>query len=191
MRAGRRFPRLVENARRLRTAYDTLAGDVHRGQFITPSAEWLLDHFHLITSEIRSIHHNLPRSYYRELPPLPQNRWRGHARVYAMALELVRHSDSRLDRSQLERFMTSYQTVAPLTVGELWAWPSALKLALIENLRRLAEEILIARESRLAADRVIAEAEAGAHPTALPAFSSPIRPARWSTRSRSRWCDSP
>jgi cyclic beta-1,2-glucan synthetase len=38
--------------------------------------------------------------------------------------------------------------VAPLTIGELWAWPSMLKLALIENLRRLAEEMLEAREAR-------------------------------------------
>ena len=62
-----------------------------------------------------------------------------------MALELIRHSDSRLDRSQLVRFINSYQSVAPLTIGELWAWPSILKLALIENLRRLAEEMLAAR----------------------------------------------
>ncbi len=51
--------------------------------------------------------------------------------------------------------MTAYQTVAPLTIGELWAWPSMLKIALIENLRRLAEETLAAREARLAADRYL------------------------------------
>ena len=54
----------------------------------------------------------------------------------------IRHSDSRLDRQQLVRFLNSFQTVAPLTIGELWAWPSMLKLALIENLRRLAEEVI-------------------------------------------------
>jgi cyclic beta-1,2-glucan synthetase len=52
-----------------------------------------------------------------------------------MAIELVRHSDSRLDRHQLGRFIESYQTVAPLTIGELWAWPIMLKLALVENPR--------------------------------------------------------
>ena len=65
-----------------------------------------------------------------------------------MAVELVRHSDSRLDRQQLLQFLNSYQRVAPLTIGELWAWPSMLKLALIENLRRLADEILEARAAR-------------------------------------------
>ena len=155
----------------LRSAYEALADDVHRGQFITPPAEWLLDHFHVVQAEVRAIKQHLPRWYYRELPSLPQQRGKGCARVYAMALELVRHSDSRLDRAQLERFMNSYQSVAPLTIGELWAWPSILKVALIENLRRLAEELLIARDSRIAADAVIAKSEAHPPPSALPTSS--------------------
>ena len=52
---------------------------------------------------------NLPRGYYRELPKLALRELAGHARVYAMAVELIRHSDSRLDRQQLVRFMNSYQ----------------------------------------------------------------------------------
>ena len=142
---NRVFPRLRDNARVLRSAYAMLADDVHREQLVTSAAEWLLDHFHLVTAEIRAIRQNLPHAYYRELPRLPQRQWAGHTRIYAMALELIRHSDSRLDRSQLVRFMNSYQSVAPLTIGELWAWPSILKLALIENLRRLAEEMIAAR----------------------------------------------
>jgi cyclic beta-1,2-glucan synthetase len=168
-RARRLFPRLGDNARVLRAAYATLADDVHRGEFVTPPAEWLLDHFHLVTAEIRAVRQNLPHAYYRELPRLPQRQWAGHARVYAMALELIRHSDSRLDRSQLVRFMNSYQSVAPLTIGELWAWPSMLRLALIENLRRLAEEILVARASRMAADVTVTQYETGLQPPSLPA----------------------
>ena len=73
-----------------------------------------------------------------------------------MAVELIRHSDSRIDRQQLAVFINSYQRVAPLTIGELWAWPSMLKLALIENLRRLAAEAMEARGSRQAADTYVA-----------------------------------
>src|SRR5579864_4544385 len=167
-RARRLFPRLAENARVLRAAYATLADDVHRGEFITSGAEWLLDHFHQVTAEIRAVRQNLPRAYYRELPRLPQRQWAGHARVYAMALELIRHSDSRLDRSQLVRFMNSYQSVAPLTIGELWAWPSMLRLALIENLRRLADEIHESRIARKTADAIVAAFEASGVPPPLP-----------------------
>ena len=79
-----------------------------------------------------------------------------------MAVELVRHSDSRFDLRQLTVFINSYQRVGPLTIGELWAWPSMLKLALIENLRRLAEEILDARAARLEADRYLLAMERAA-----------------------------
>ncbi len=170
-RVNRVFPRLRDNARVLRSAYAVLADDVHRGQLVTSAAEWLLDHFHLVTAEIRAIRQNLPHAYYRQLPRLPQRQWAGHTRIYAMALELIRHSDSRLDRSQLVRFINSYQSVAPLTIGELWAWPSILKLALIENLRRLAEEMIAARAARVAADAAVSEWEAGRHP---PSPAAPV-----------------
>ena len=97
--------RLDENARLLDAAYRTLADDVHRGEFVTAAAEWLLDNFHLVASEIRDVRQNLPRGYYRELPKLAPREHAGTARVYAMAVELIRHSDSRLDRPQLIRFI--------------------------------------------------------------------------------------
>jgi cyclic beta-1,2-glucan synthetase len=164
------FPRLSSNARVLREAYLTMATDVRRAEFVTPAAEWLLDNYHLVASEIRDVRQNLPRGYYRALPKLAPREHAGGARVYAMAVELVRHSDSRLDRQQLLRFMNSYQTVAPLTIGELWAWPSMLKLALIENLRRLSDEVIAARGARLAAGEYVARVDAAGHgrPPPLP-----------------------
>jgi cyclic beta-1,2-glucan synthetase len=164
------LPRFDENARVLREAYVTVADDVHRGEFVTPAAEWLLDNYHLVASEIVDVRRNLPQGYYRELPKLALRELAGDARVYAMAVELIRHSDSRLDRQQLVRFMNSYQAVAPLTIGELWAWPSMLKLALIENLRRLADETMEAREARRAADAYVEQIDAAGHgrPPRLP-----------------------
>ncbi|OFX24202.1 MAG: carbohydrate-binding protein [Anaeromyxobacter sp. RBG_16_69_14] len=154
------FPRFEGNARLLREAYRILSADVHRGEFVTHAAEWLLDSFHLVVSEVRDVHQDLPRDYYCELPKLAPRELAGNARVYALAVELVRHSDSRLEPQQLVRFLDSFQTVAPLTIGELWAWPSMLKLALIENLRRLADEVLGARAGRRAADGYVARIDA-------------------------------
>ena len=162
------LPRFDDNARVLREAYVAMADDVHRGEFVTPAAEWLLDNFHLVASEILDVRRSLPQGYYRELPKLAFRELAGHARAYAMAVELIRHSDSRLDRHQLVRFMNSYQNVAPLTIGELWAWPSMLKLALIENLRRLAQETLEARAARRAADAYVARVDAAGHGTPPP-----------------------
>jgi cyclic beta-1,2-glucan synthetase len=159
-RARNLFPRFDDNARVLAEAYRTLSEAVHKGEFITPAAEWLLDNFHLVAAEISNVRESLPLGYYRELPKLALRELAGNARVYALAIELIRHSDSRLDQDQLVRFLNSFQTVAPLTIGELWAWPSMLKVALIENLRRLAVGTLEAREARLAADDYLEKVEA-------------------------------
>src|SRR2546427_10666752 len=140
------FSRLEDNARVLREAYRVLADDVHRGEFVPPAAEWLLDNFHLIEGEIRDTRHDLPRQYYLGLPKLASRGLAGIARGYAMGLELIRHTDGRLARRQLVRFMAPYPTVGPPTTGELWAWPSMLKLALLESLRRLADETLQGRD---------------------------------------------
>src|SRR3982750_2828370 len=171
-RARNIFPRFEDNVRVLRDAYRTLADDVRKGQFVAAAAEWLLDNFHLVTAEVTDIRRNLPRTYYRELPTLAAREQAGHARIYAVAVELVRHSDSRLERQQLTHFLASYQRIAPLTIGELWAWPSMLKLALMENLRRLAEEILSARAERRAADIYVSRIDEGPEHAglALPEF---------------------
>ena len=175
-RACNIFPRFDDNARVLRKAYRVLADDVRTGQPVTAAAEWLLDNFHLLASEIRDVRQHLPGTYYRQLPTLASREHAGHTRIYAMAVELVRHSDSRIDRQQLAVFVNSYQRVAPLTIGELWAWPSMLKLALIENLRRLAADTLFSRNARLAADAYVAQVErdedgAGRPGPALPSAS--------------------
>jgi cyclic beta-1,2-glucan synthetase len=93
-------------------------------------------------------------------------------RVFAMAVELLRYSDARLDPQRLDRFMNAFQTVAPLSIGELWAWPSMLKLALIDHLRRLSEELLEGRSGRHEADRYFAQFEItrpSGRPPPLPA----------------------
>ena len=140
--------RLDQNMRVLRSAYLLLAEDGRRGEVVDPAVEWLLDNFHLLESQARALRHDLPIRYYRKLPKLAGRQLAGQARIYAMAFELVRHGDGRIDAERLTRFVLAYQTVAPLTLGELWAWPIMLKLTLIENLRILTEGILRARIAR-------------------------------------------
>jgi cyclic beta-1,2-glucan synthetase len=157
-KGARRFrSRLNEQCKVLRQAYQAVAEDVHQGRAILPAAEWLLDNFHLIESQELEVRHNLPRSYYLELPKLASRDYGGAARIYIMALELIGHSDGHLNLDRLVRFVASFQTLAPLTIGELWAWPSMLRIALLENLRRLADEILQSRAARRQADLFLSE----------------------------------
>ena len=98
--------RLEKHARILRDVYRTVADDVHRGETVSPSSEWLLDNFHLIANELRSIRHDLPRGYYRRLPKVAAGPpFSGAARIEVMAIELIRHSDGRIDAERLRGFV--------------------------------------------------------------------------------------
>lgn len=147
------FRRLEDNGRKLVAAYRALVETIEQGGSISPAAEWLLDNFHIVEEQLREIRQDLPKGYYRELPKLAAGQLAGYPRIYAVAVGLIAHTDSRLDLMTLRRFISAYQTVAPLTIGELWAVAITLRLALVENLRRLATRIVQSRNDREEADK--------------------------------------
>ncbi len=146
--------RLDENGRILESAYRALVQALREGRAISPAAEWLVDNYHIVEEQLREIRQDLPKSYYYELPKLANGELKGYPRIYAVALEVITHTDSRLDTNTLRRFIAAYQTVSPLSIGELWAVAITLRLALVENLRRLAISIARARAEREEADKL-------------------------------------
>ncbi|MBA3587346.1 MAG: DUF3131 domain-containing protein, partial [Chloroflexi bacterium] len=66
----------------------------------------------------------------------------------------VAHTDSRFDPESLRRMVRAYQAVQPLTIGELWAIAISLRILLVDNLRRLAEQIVRSRAARHKADEL-------------------------------------
>jgi len=141
--------RLAANEEVLVNVSSLLTAAVAAKRRITPAGEWLLDNFYLIEEQIRTAKRHLPKAYSRELPRLVAT---GLPRVYAIALEAISHGDGRVDRGGFSRFVAAYQTIAPLDLGELWAIPIMLRLALIENLRRVAVRIAAGRVERNLAD---------------------------------------
>lgn len=152
---GRRLaPRLEENGRALLHAYRAIAEAISKKHVITPAAEWLVDNFHVVDEQIREIHDDLPRGYYRQLPKLAEGPLKGYPRVYGIAWAFVAHTDSRFDVETLSRFVRAYQRVQQLTIGELWAVAITLRIVLVENLRRSARRIVASRTERQEADGV-------------------------------------
>ena len=159
----RLLPRLADNARVLLAAYDLVTAAATQGQRIVSAEAWLLDNFYLIEQQITLARRHLPRGYSRQLPRLADGPSAGFPRIYDLALELISHMDGRVDGDNTTQFVAAYQTVEPLKLGELWAFPIMLQLALLENLRRVGLRIAHRREERDAAiawaDRMLATAE--------------------------------
>ena len=151
---GHHLARLRDDMRVLRDVYVALSDDARRGEDTSPAAEWLLDNFPTIAAAARDIRHDLPVGFYRRLPRMRTDEFAGQPRIYAMAAELVGRSAGRLDAQRLQRFVVAFQSVLPLTMGELWAWPSVLKLSLVRYLRSRAEVLAADRAERRAADRL-------------------------------------
>src|SRR3990172_7913771 len=122
--------RLAENEDVLFEARNLLTEAVKTNRRITPAGEWLLDNFYLIEEQVRMAKRHLPKGYSRELPRLQNGPSAGLPRVYDIALETISHGDGRVDLESLSGFVTSYQTVTSLKLGELWAIPIMLRLAL-------------------------------------------------------------
>jgi hypothetical protein len=144
----RLLPRLAANEAALREGYELVTEAVARGRRITPAAEWFIDNFHIIDEQVRTARRHLPRGYNRELPRLTSGPTAGMPRVYDIALELISHAHGRVDAENLGAFVAAYQSVRPLRLGELWAIPIMLRLALLENLRRLVASVTAGRRDR-------------------------------------------
>ena len=152
----RLLARLADNERVLIGACKLLTEALVAGRRIVPAGEWLLDNFYLIEEQIRTARRHLPPGYSRELPRLRSGPSADLPRVYDIALEAISHGDGSVDVESFAGFVATYQTVTALTLGELWAIPIMLRLALIENLRRVAARVAAARIDR---DRATAWAE--------------------------------
>src|SRR5436190_7150936 len=146
--------RLRSNEKILLAAYRSIAKAVDEGRGITPAAEWVLDNYHVVEEQIREIREDLPPQFYRQLPKLTAGPFAGFPRVFGIAWAFVAHTDSRFEPETLRRFVCAYQTVEPLTIGELWAVAITLRIVLVENLRRVAQRIVASRLARQEADAV-------------------------------------
>jgi cyclic beta-1,2-glucan synthetase len=142
------LPRLNEAAVQLDEHYRFLSRAARQDPQPVGSEEWLRDNHHVVQDQVREIRQHLPRRYYLELPKLADGPQRGYPRIYLLARELIAHTAGRIDLGTATDFARAYQSTSELSIGETWAIPIMLRLALVEELRRLADGVVAARRHR-------------------------------------------
>lgn len=123
-----------------------------KNQDIIPATTWLIDNFYLIEEQIQLARLHFPQRYSQELPCLATGTYRNLPRIYGIILELISHVDAQIDEEPLRAFINAYQTGIQLKLGELWAVPIMLRLALIENLQRI---VIRLQENQLDRDKAV------------------------------------
>jgi cyclic beta-1,2-glucan synthetase len=144
--------RLADNETTLQEVRKLLTDSIKRKYQVTPAGEWLIDNFYLVEEHIRIAKTHFPKNYSEDLPQLSDGNSIGLTRSYDIILQIISHSDGRINMESLGNFVKAYQTITPLKLGELWSIPLMLRLALIENIRRVSAIIAVDKVDRNLAD---------------------------------------
>jgi cyclic beta-1,2-glucan synthetase len=108
---------------------------------LPPAGEWLVDNLYLINEQAQFILCNFPAAYHRTLPVLSAGPQQNQRRIYALLRSLVEYCDGRCTTALLTEFLQAYQKTLPLTMGELWAVPLMLRVAIINKLAQIFTEV--------------------------------------------------
>jgi len=133
------FTLLSENERLLESIRDDIVEAARLDNTLSPAAEWLIDNGYLFEVHIAEVRQNLPRHYHRILPATSEKLH--NPRIYELALELVRKTDSSLTQDNITECLRAYQDLYALTMAELWSFPQMLRLAIIQGLVLTAGEV--------------------------------------------------
>lgn len=146
--------RMNDNYGFIISVYRKLNDNIQVATNSAPAAEWLLDNFYIIEEQVKGIRQEFKRKFFASLPVIKRGPFKGYSRIYAIALEIVSHTDGRIDDKILINFIRAYQSVNSLTNRELWALGTIVRLALIESIRQVCEKILITENEWQNADRL-------------------------------------
>jgi cyclic beta-1,2-glucan synthetase len=165
--------RLRDNARQILRAYQLLTQRIASRAVVPLESEWLLDNYYVIDDVIRQVSDHLPGSYYRELPVRDGGPHNGFPRIYLLAHAIVERGEKTLSEPDIHAAVDDYQQTTALTMGELWAVPIMLRIAVIELIRVIVDDIVRSLEDAehsrrdLRASRRLPDSPSDAYTSAL------------------------
>ena len=136
-------------ARALERARKFLFFEPVRGRQAAEGGRMVLDNYYLIRRVARQVTQDLPLGFLRRLPELASGPAKGVPRIDALARALVARSSIEIDGTALQGFIHAYQEVSPLTIAELWALPTMLRVSVLHGLLHFLEELAVPVHGRL------------------------------------------
>ena len=149
------IPRLKENYEYITKVYNTLTEHLKLGIPIHPAGEWILDNYYIIEKTVKTILKDMPLKKYTSFIGLENGTYKGFARVYMLASEIVAYTDAVIDRNNLSSLLQSYQSKKNLSMEEIWNIGVFLQIALIENIRGICEKIYASQIQKYKVENII------------------------------------
>ena len=110
--------RLEKNLEVITKVYNLLNEHLKLGINIHPAGEWLLDNYYIIEQTTKEIKQDLSLKKYTNFLGISNGQYKGFARIYVLASQIVAYTGSKITKETLEDFLKSYQSKKTLTMED-------------------------------------------------------------------------
>lgn len=148
-------PQMLENFKVIEQVYNLLNEHLKLGISIHPAGEWLLDNLYIIEETVKQIQKELTLKKYTNFVGIANGPYKGFARIYVLASEIVAYTDNKIKKTDLEDYLVSYQTKKTLSMEEIWNIGIFLQIAIIENIREICEKIYSCQIQKYKAENIV------------------------------------
>ena len=149
------IPNLIKDYKFILATYNLLTKHIKLGIKIHSAGEWILDNFYIIEETVKVIQKELPLKKYKNMIGLSNERFRGFARSYILAEEIVAFSDCKIDRELIDIALKAYQRKKLLSMEELSNIGVFLKISIISHIKELCEKIYSSQIQKYKAESII------------------------------------
>lgn len=147
-------PQMLENFKTIEEVYMLLNEHLKLGINIHPAGEWLLDNFYIIEETVKQIQKELPLSKYVNFVGISNGEYKGFARIYVLASEIVAYTDNKIEKENLEDYLKSYQSKKTLSMEEIWNIAIFIQIAIIENITEICAQIYSSQIQKYKAENI-------------------------------------
>ena len=149
------IPHLKENFNVIKEVYNLLNEHLKLGIGIHPAGEWLLDNLYIIEETVKQIEKELTLKKYINFVGIANGEYKGFARIYVLASNIVAFTDNKIERKDLEDYLKSYQENKTLSMEEIWNIGLFLEISIIENIREVCEKIYVSQIEKYKAENIV------------------------------------
>lgn len=149
--------KLSESYKTILKAYNYIDRETKSKEDIIPASEWLMDNFYLIEKEYKELKNIVSKSHDLRLPVITKETGSVVPRIFELAISIIDKCQGTLDETILNSSLKEFQENYVLTSRELWALPIMLRIALINKISVISEDMMKAMKEKKEADKISEE----------------------------------
>jgi len=149
------IPKMKENFEVIEEVYNLLNVHIKLGIPIHPAGEWLLDNFYMIEETYQMVIKEMPLKKYTNFLGISNGIYKGFARIYVLASEIVAYTDNRIESKVVSELLNAYQKKKTLSMEEIWNIGIFIQIALIQNIKDICEKIYFSQMQKYRVENIL------------------------------------